>query len=703
MKHIVQKIISGLLAVSTLLFSVPIPHTNAVSDEESYWYIDGEENSFRYRLYISGSANGTVEITGYTEAKGYNLNRGIVEIPSEINGHPVTTIRRAAFAGCGHTDEFYHANDCLSEETHGCSGCGITEIIIPDSVTTIQDGTFENCESLVKIHFPSGLKDFYGTEDNRTSNTNYIGFASWIANCDALEELTISENNPYYQSKNGIIYSKDGKTIGPVPPAISFDDISFDGITAIGDFAFCGRESQLINIEIPSNITSIGNYAFTGYGGDYYNDHTDNVDGAVNIKLNEGLTAIGDYAFSNMYFLKKIDMPDSLVSLGKGAFSYDNQLQSIVIPPKVTKISDYLFEDCRNLKSVTLSDGITEIGKYAFYGSCLTEIQLPSSLKKIDDCAFLGGTLQSIIIPDSVEYIGEHAFEQNRNLRYVKLSKNLKKIEAYSFSNCGIRTLEIPEGVTEIGEEAFAYGGLISLKLPETLLKIGNGAFKSGFVWDWQGGNKSIKIPDNVTEIGSGAFSNCYLSDIELPDHPVSMNTLAFISNNLSSVIFPEGTTNMTLPLVMGNEKLNRIYLPKSLKELSPLAIAKDGYSRLVEVNHPYEANSYAFYDLVMVSDIYFAGTEAEWDALIKDWDFSEYDTDPSVMDNVTVHFNAAVESDVKGDVNADGVFNIADVVMMQRWLLDAGRLVNWKAGDLCQDDTINVFDLCLMKRALLE
>ena len=57
------------------------------------------------------------------------------------------------------------------------------------------------------------------------------------------------------------------------------------------------------------------------------------------------------------------------------------------------------------------------------------------------------------------------------------------------------------------------------------------------------------------------------------------------------------------------------------------------------------------------------------------------------------------------GDVNADGVFSIADAVIMQKWLLAAPdvMLADWKAGDLCDDNTINVFDLCLMKKLLME
>lgn len=57
----------------------------------------------------------------------------------------------------------------------------------------------------------------------------------------------------------------------------------------------------------------------------------------------------------------------------------------------------------------------------------------------------------------------------------------------------------------------------------------------------------------------------------------------------------------------------------------------------------------------------------------------------------------------LKGDVNQDGLFSLADVIMLQKWLLCSGKLTDWKAGDFTEDQLINIFDLILMKRELIQ
>lgn len=57
------------------------------------------------------------------------------------------------------------------------------------------------------------------------------------------------------------------------------------------------------------------------------------------------------------------------------------------------------------------------------------------------------------------------------------------------------------------------------------------------------------------------------------------------------------------------------------------------------------------------------------------------------------------------GDINGDEEFTVADVVLLQKWLLAVPdiKIENWEMANLCRDDRLDVFDLCLMKRALLE
>jgi hypothetical protein len=71
----------------------------------------------------------------------------------------------------------------------------------------------------------------------------------------------------------------------------------------------------------------------------------------------------------------------------------------------------------------------------------------------------------------------------------------------------------------------------------------------------------------------------------------------------------------------------------------------------------------------------------------------------------LTASIMSRIESEqVKGDVNADGKFNIADLTLMQKWLLGTPdtKLTNWKAGDFCEDNRLDVFDFCLMRSEFL-
>lgn len=177
--------------------------------------------------------------------------------------------------------------------------------------------------------------------------------------------------------------------------------------------------SMLQNIEIPSSVTSIGNYAFR------------NCKSLQNVTIPESVISIGSYAFAGCSDFTTIEIPDSVKSLGEGAFTRCPQLvsfksdtfcpcgeryliagdtlvtiapsgiDSIEIPDIVKRIGAAAFEGCSFVKRICIPDGVESFGMMAFYGcTSLCDIVIPSSVKSIGPDAFDGCTeLRKIIVP----------------------------------------------------------------------------------------------------------------------------------------------------------------------------------------------------------------------------------------------------------------------------------------------------------------
>ena len=176
-----------------------------------------------------------------------------------------------------------------------------------------------------------------------------------------------------------------------------------NGVTSIGDYAFCGCTS-LTSVTIPDSVTSIGNQAFSGCG-------------FTSITIPDSVTSIGDLAFSACD-LTSITIPDSVTSIGIYAFEYCESLTSVTIGKGVTSIGYRAFKHCTSLASVIIPDSVTSIGDYAFYVcDSLTSVTIGKGVTSIGRDAFSGCTsLTSITIPDSVTSIGSNAFSGCKNI-----------------------------------------------------------------------------------------------------------------------------------------------------------------------------------------------------------------------------------------------------------------------------------------------
>ncbi len=118
----------------------------------------------------------------------------------------------------------------------------------------------------------------------------------------------------------------------------------------------------------------------------------------VDVEIPDSVTSIGTEAFQNCGNLKSIVIPDSVTDLGYGAFYSCGKLESVTIRGRVNIIDDRTFESCRSLKSIIIPDGVTRIGAWAFCG-----------------CE----NLVSVTIPNSVTKIGVEAFNHCRGIKEV--------------------------------------------------------------------------------------------------------------------------------------------------------------------------------------------------------------------------------------------------------------------------------------------
>ena len=232
---------------------------------------------------------------------GYTGSEASIEIPSEIDGYPVTEIGGGAFSD----------SDCAS----------LTSITIPESVTSIGKNAFDGCTSLTSITIPEGV----------TSIGDFV-----FDGCTSLTSITI----PY-----GVVSIGWKAFFG----CTSLTSITIpEDVTSIGESAFESCTS-LTSITIPESVTYLGWKAFSGCAS------------LTSVTIPGSVTSIGIRTFSGCTSLTSITIPGSVTSIGSSAFSDCTSLTSITIPDSVTRIGSYAFFGCTGLKLITILNPACEI------------------------------------------------------------------------------------------------------------------------------------------------------------------------------------------------------------------------------------------------------------------------------------------------------------------------------------------------------
>ena len=470
-----------------------------------------------------------------------------------------------------------------------------TEIIVPDNVKFLSKNWLYRCYNVQNITLGKSVYEI--TQD-------------MFSDFDSLESITVAEDNPYYKSIDGAVYTKDGKTLVVYPlgkgdtyvvPAgvtnidliltnsiydgisVEFADestgfVTVDGVTYTADMETVVKcnPSKTGDYIMPSTVTTITDRAFAGSS-------------LENVQISENVNEIVYGAFADCSSLQSVEIPESVESIGKQAFVNCDALESISVPNGVTEIGSRAFEDCNSLNAVELGTSVKALGYSAFaYCDALTGIELPESLVNIGDAAFIGSGLTSIVIPNgvtkigsetfaytyqlesveipnSVTEIGNGAFEECVFLEEVRLPSNLNEIASYTFFGCqSLNSITIPDTVETIGYEAFA--SCISLNEvngANGVIYVENGAFEgTPFAED------SSNYDNGIFYIGNAIYDVDYDINgaVVVKSGVKVIPRYTFSGTNITSIVIPEGVECIEYGAFAGCENLSSVVLPSTLK-----------------------------------------------------------------------------------------------------------------------------------------
>lgn len=433
-----------------------------------------------------------------------------------------------------------------------------------------------------------------------------------------------SDSKGYYRWKGGTIDGKNIVAVGCVAFAFILSDEAFGSLPArmyaaggftfedikVGDILRVNNDTHTV-IVLETNdagvVVAEGNIS-TG-------DHKGRIHWGRGISKEEVMSSTSHYITRYPEGYVPPDDPDANVSIANGTLEGGlawnlTKVGTLTISgngamPDFSSVEEQPWSaNSSQIRKVVIGNGVTAIGSCAFWKTGVLSVEISPSVTIIGNSAFRSSSLISVTIPSGVKTIGDSAFQQCENLSSVTVSEGVETICQNAFRACAsLTSIDLPASIGEVGAAAFFQcQALTSAKFApgNKQVKMGDNMFTQCYYL------MSVTLPRSIDRIGEGMFQNCLmLPGVEIPQGAESIGTFAFSScSGFTTVIIPDSVTTIGI----------------------------------------------AAFASCSLKDIYFTGTEAQWNSISKLGDTA------AAVSKATMHYNYVppVTPDPGDDNNGD-------------------------------------------------
>lgn len=472
-------------------------------------------NAFSYCSSLSEIIlpDGVTEIGDYAFEECSGLTSA--NIPSST-----LSIGTYAFSKCVNLTGISFPDKLVSIGNKAFIGCesAFNSVNIPASVTYIGEEAFYGCKNITSIHYAGTLEQWCNITLSKYPSVpwNAESIDLYISN-SLVRDIVIPDS--ITSINNCAFYNCSSLTSVVLPNTITnIGDLAFSGCTnlasvvipdsviEIGYSSFAGC-SSLLSIDIPNSVTSIYKGAFSG------------CTSLTAAKLSDSITIIYPSLFYKCYNLSEVNIPNGVEIIYDHAFAECTSLTDITIPDSVSDIWYYAFEKCSALTRVVIPGSVKEIGYYAFrYCTSLTDVILGEGIEKLGSMAFRGCTaLTDIVFPSSIKNLGEAILQECPNITNITIPFVGDKLDVTTIDKSTLfgrifGSLESENFV--VVWQYYKSSAKVWFCLPNSLRKVTvtGGKLYYGAFYDCDMINEVV-LGDNVTSIGENAF--CWNDGLE--------------------------------------------------------------------------------------------------------------------------------------------------------------------------------------------